>query len=164
MPRGPKPIPFEIIDNKKNRSTKRELQAREAAEPTGCTDALDPPEELSPNALKEWKRIVPLYRQLDAKILNDLDVMVMAAYCESVAIYKGAQREYQKMPLVGLSGGKIQESPYLRIMRLEGQNIAKYAEQLCLSPVGRARMGYLAAKKEVENDPTEAFLRKYGRD
>ena len=41
-------------------------------------------------------------------------------------------------------------------------NIAKYAEQLCLSPVGRARMGVLAAKKEEEADPTADFFAKYG--
>jgi hypothetical protein len=44
----------------------------------------------------------------------------------------------------------------------EGANIARYAEQLCLSPVGRARMGVLAAKKEIEEDSTAAFFDKYG--
>ena len=47
-------------------------------------------------------------------------------------------------------------------MRREGQNIIKYAEQLCLSPVGRARMGVAAAKKAAESDPMAAYLSKYG--
>ena len=47
---------------------------------------------------------------------------------------------------------------------MEGANIAKYAEQLCLSPVGRARMGVIAAKREVADDPMTAFFKKYGND
>ena len=58
--------------------------------------------------------------------------------------------------------GRPAENPYVTIMRREGQNIAKYAEQLCLSPVGRARMGVAAAKKETESDPMAAYLNKYG--
>ena len=71
-----------------------------------------------------------------------------------------AQKKYKTMPLVDLERGK--ESPYLKVMWREGANIARYAEQLCLSPVGRARMGVLAAKKEIEDDPTAAFFDKYG--
>lgn len=166
MPTGRKPRPLALVDNATNRYTKEKMQAREDSEPRGCADLLEPPEELSPGALREWNRIVPLYRQLDAKILNDLDLMALAAYCESVSVYKSAQREYQKGKLVikDSANGRIIENPYLRIMRLEGQNIAKYAEQLCLSPVGRARMGVMAAKKEVDDDPTTAFFDKYGRD
>ena len=164
MPTGRKPRPFSVVDNKKNRYTKQEMQAREAAEPKGCSDMLEPPDELEGAALTEWNRVVKIYRELDSKILNDLDIATLSAYCESVAIYKQAQREYKKGSLVIKDEGRIKENPYLRIMRLEGANIAKYAEQLCLSPVGRARMGVMAAKKEVDDDPTTAFFNKYGRD
>ena len=34
----------------------------------------------------------------------------------------------------------------------------KASEQLCLSPVGRARMGVLAAKKQKAEDPMEQWL------
>ncbi len=158
MPTGRKPRPFSVVDNKTNRYTKKEMEAREAAEPKGCADMLDPPEEIDGAALTEWKRVVKLYRELDSKILNDLDISTLAVYCESVAIYKKAQTEYKKGSLVIKDEGRIMENPYLKIMRLEGANIAKYAEQLCLSPVGRARMGVIAAKKEVEKDPLDNLL------
>ena len=158
MPTGRKPRPFSVVDNKTNRYTKKEMEAREAAEPTGCSDNLEPPEELEGAALAEWGRVVGLYRELDSKILNDLDIATLSAYCESVAIYKKAQKEYKKGSLVIKDEGRIKENPYLKIMRLEGANIAKYAEQLCLSPVGRARMGVIAAKKEVEKDPLDNLL------
>ena len=163
MPTGRKPTPLKLVDNAKARHTKETLDGRQNGEPEGCTDKLTPPKTISSEAKKEWKRIVKLYRQLDAKIINDLDISTLMAYCESVAIYRRAQEEYQNCPLVYMNAdGRPAENPYITIMRREGQNIAKYAEQLCLSPVGRARMGVAAAKKEAESDPMAAYLNKYG--
>ena len=139
---------------------------REENEPKGCTAEFKAPPTLSPAAKKEWKRIIDLYQQLDAEILNDLDLAVLAAYCESVAVYQKAQAEYQTLPLVGKDKvtGKTVESPYLAIMDKAGKSISRFAEQLCLSPVGRARMGIAKAKKEMEDDPSAAFFKKYGFD
>ena len=163
MPTGRKPTPLKLVDNAKARHTKETLDGRQNGEPEGCTDKLTPPKTISSEAKKEWKRIVKLYRQLDAKIINDLDISTLMAYCESVAIYRRSQEEYQNRPLVYMNAdGRPAENPYITIMRREGQNIAKYAEQLCLSPVGRARMGVAAAKKETESDPMAAYLNKYG--
>ena len=160
---GRKPIPVDLIDNAKDRKTKEQLEARKAAEITGCTAKLSPPRELSARAKKEWRRIVKLYRGLETEILNDLDVGILRSYCESMAIYIEAEEEYQNHGLVMQKDGRILENPYLKIMRLEGANIAKYAEQLCLSPVGRARMGVAAAKKIEDADPMGALLNG-GRD
>ena len=164
MATGRKPSPISILDNKTRRLTKQEIEARKEAEPSGCSDELKPPKELKGEALKEWKRVVALYRELDTNILNDLDISLLSAYCESVAIYRKAQVEYKKASLVIKDGGTIKENPFLRILRMEGANIAKYAEQLCLSPVGRARMGVIVAKREVADDPMTAFFKKYGND
>jgi phage terminase small subunit len=80
-----------------------------------------------------------------------------------VAIYQKAEAEYQTGPLIyRAADGRPTENPYIAIMRREGQSIIKYAEQLCLSPVGRARMGVAAAKKAAESDPMAAYLNKYG--
>lgn len=159
MATGRKPIPSALVEDKPHRSND-ELERRAANEPGMCEETFTPPEDLSKGALKEWERVVRLYKQLDRRVLNDLDESLLAAYCESVAIYKAAQKKYKTMPLVDLERGK--ESPYLKVMWREGANIARYAEQLCLSPVGRARMGVLAAKKEIEDDSTAAFFAKYG--
>lgn len=163
MPTGRKPTPLKLVDNAKARHTKETMEGRQDGEPEGCTDKLTPPRTLSPDAKKEWRRVVKLYRQLNTKIINDLDVSTLSAYCESVAIYRRAQSEYQNKPLVYMNAdGRPAENPYISIMRREGQNIAKYSEQLCLSPIGRARMGVAAAKKEAESDPMAAYLSKYG--
>lgn len=163
MPTGRKPRPLKLVDNGKNRNTKDTIESRKNGEPAGCSDKLKPPKALTPEARKEWKRVVKLYRQLDTSIINDLDISMLTAYCESVAIYRKAEVEYQTGQLIYLSAdGKPSENPYITIMRREGQNMIKYAEQLCLSPVGRARMGVAAAKKAAESDPMAAYLSKYG--
>lgn len=160
MPTGRKPVPISVIneDTKKGMSKNRQ-KTRENFESGQCDDTFKPPKGLSKAAKKEWNRIIRLYKQLDRKVLNDLDQMLLAAYCESAAIYKAAEEAYQNYPIID---GEGKENPHLRIMWREGANIAKYAEQLCLSPVGRARMGVLAAKKEEASDPTADFFAKYG--
>ena len=155
---GRKPTLSVVLDNSKAHKTKAQLEARAAHEPRGCSDALDPPDSLSEAAKNHWERLVGLYRELSVPILNDLDKDILAAYCEAVAIYQEAERKYQGQPLVGYSEGKIVENPYLAIMTREGKNIAKYAEQLCLSPVGRARMGIAKARAEIEDDPMADIL------
>jgi P27 family predicted phage terminase small subunit len=161
MPTGRKPK-LAVIEDKKPHRANDHIQARIENEPKGCDARFEPPEELSKGALKEWVRVVALYSQLDSEVLNDLDVSVLSAYCESVAIYKKAQKEYQKLPLFGQDPKTKQsmENPFLKIMNREGQNMARYAEQLCLSPVGRARMGLAKEKKEAEQDPMDEVLQR----
>lgn len=162
---GRKPIPVAVLDNKTNRLTKAELDARADNEPKGASAELKPPRTLSRDARKEWNRIVKLYRQLDAEIINDMDMGILACYCESVAVFQNAQKHYLEEPLTYIDKkGERRENPWVKIMDREGLNIAKYGEQLCLTPVGRARMGIAKAKKEIEADPMAALLQrgKYG--
>lgn len=162
---GRKPQLSVVIDNETGRRTKAVMDARKAGEVTGASSKLTPPRELSKAAKKEWRRVVKLYRQLDAEVINDLDVNLLAAYCENVAIFKEAEVNYQAEPLAKWSAEeqKWVESPYLKIMDGAAKNIMKAAEQLCLSPVGRARMGVLAAKKQAAADPMEQFLMRRGK-
>lgn len=160
MPRGRKPHLTVVKDNAVDRHTRAEMEARIEGEVTGAEAKLKPPRSLSPDAKREWRRIVKLYRQLDAEVINDLDVNLLAAYCENVAIFQTAEAAYQEKPLAQWDheNSKWVENPYLKIMDGAAKNIMKAAEQLCLSPVGRARMGVLAAKKEKATDPMEQWL------
>lgn len=166
MPTGRKPV-LSVIEGRRPHRSKEELQARTDNEPKGCAARFKAPKELSPEARKEWRRLIALYRDLNVEVLNDLDASVLSAYCESVAIYRKAQETYQKFPLLGKDPetGQPVENPYLRIMNREGQSMARYAEQLCLSPVGRARMGLAREKREAAQDPmAEVLQRRPGRD
>ncbi len=158
MPPGRKPK-LSVIGGRREHRSATELQARQDNEPKGCEAKFRAPSTLSEEAKKEWRRLVKLYRQLEQPVLNDLDLSILAAYCESVAIYRRAQADYQAPPWHGKLVGKLpgsdtlSENPYLKIMTREGQSMAKYAEQLCLSPVGRARMGLAKAKQDQRDDP-----------
>ena len=162
MPGGRKPQLTVVTDNEKARHTKAELDARREGEVSGAESKLTPPRTLSKLAKKEWRRVVKLYRQLDAEVINDLDINLLAAYCENVAIFQEAEAQYQERPLAEWDedGAKWVESPYIRIMDGAAKNIMRAAEQLCLSPVGRARMGVMAAKKQRAGDPMEQYLMK----
>jgi P27 family predicted phage terminase small subunit len=161
MPTGRKPA-LTVIGGRRPHRSKDEVQARTDAEPKGCKASFKVPREMSPDARKEWRRVVALYKQLDSEVLNDLDLSVLAAYCESVAIYRKAQLEYQKFPLYGQDPKtkQVMENPYIKIMNREGQNMARYAEQLCLSPVGRARMGLAKSKAGDSSDPMDEVLQR----
>ena len=156
MPTGRKPK-LTLVQDKVPHRSNAYLAARKNNEPSGCAANFKPPAELSKGARKEWRRIIELYKQLDSGILNDLDMALLSAYCESVAMYKEAQNGYQAPPfngsLVSMKNGILIENPFMKIMTREGQNIAKYAEQLCLSPVGRARMGVAKTKNGENDDP-----------
>lgn len=158
MATGRKPQLTVVKNNATDRHTKAELEARREGEVRGAEARLKPPRTLSPEAKKEWRRIVKLYRQLDAEVINDLDIHLLAAYCENVAIFQKAEVEYQQQAIAEHTDKGWTESPYIRIMDGAAKNIMKAAEQLCLSPVGRARMGVLAAKKQRETDPMEQWL------
>jgi len=153
-----------VLEGKRTHRTAKENKIRAASEPKGCDAFFTPPAEISADAKKEWDRIVGLYKQLNSEVLNDLDLSVLAAYCEAVAIYKKAEAEYQKIPIVvkDTGTGKVIENPFLKIMNKQGFYIAKYAEQLCLSPVGRARLGVAKAKAATKPTGIAAFMEKYG--
>ena len=160
MAKGGRTPKLTVLDGeRKSHLTKAEIEARTNGEPKGCVDDLTPPEFLSAVAKTEWERVVELYRQLDNAIVNNLDMNTLAAYCECVAVYRDAEEQYQKLPLISYDDkGRAVENPYLAIMRKEGLNILRYSEQLCLTPVGRARMGMATVKGKKEQSAMEEWL------
>ena len=161
MATGRKPVPIAVLDNKVRKLTEEEIQARTKGEPKGCSADLKPPRGLSKEAKKEWNRLIKLYSELEVNILNDLDIGLLTCYCESRSIYLEAQKHFLQGELYYTDKkGERRENPWIKIMDRESLNIAKFGEQLALSPVGRARYGMAQAKKEVEADPMSALLER----
>ena len=165
----PKPRPQLSVVSSAHRSN-AEKADRAANTPKGCADKLAAPKDLSPAARREWTRVVKLYRQLEVPILNDLDRNLLAAYCSACAIFHEAQLQLQQEELVIYSPqGEPKPNPLLKIIEKQGLLLAKYVEQLCLSPVGRAQYAYEATKakqKAAQKDqpPSMAgFLQRAGR-
>lgn len=122
---------------------------QQAEEGLRCKASLTCPDYLSPGAKAEWKRLMKLYRTLDSKILCDLDTMGLVIYCEAAAIYKKAQETWAKYGLVVSANPESQRimDKCFDTMKNQTKIINDLAEQLCLTPIGRARMGIITTKE-----------------
>lgn len=162
MPRPAKPLA--LIDPTKNHITAAEIEGRKANTPSsGQKNKLKCPSGMSEAGAKEWKRIVRLYKEAEKNsgfdFVDDLDESLLASYCESYAVWKGAQRDYQTLPLVDIVDGKYVENPYLIVMDREVKKMVSLADKLCLSPVGRAKLGLARTKAQAQvEDPMAALL------
>jgi len=149
---GRKPTPAALIDAADHKKSAAEIdKRRKTEEGLLCKASLTVPDYISDNAKKEWRRVMKLYRTLDTKILCDLDAMALVIYCEAVSIYKKAQETWKKYNFVVSGNAESQRviDKCFQIMEKQTKIINELAEQLCLTPVGRARMGVATAKAPV---------------
>jgi P27 family predicted phage terminase small subunit len=155
-------MPPALVDNQVFKKNSQELEAREESwTKLKTTKLLKVPRYLSPEAKKEWRRVLKLYNQMEADILSDLDQQALIMYCEATAIYKKAQEQWaelQQVVTTNPSGQKLIDN-ILKTMERQSKIISSLSEQLCLTPVGRARMGMNATKPE-EDDPLVELLKK----
>lgn len=165
---GRLPTPAELQDKKKMKKNEKDLDCRKAVEKSfQVVDKLSCPSYLSPLAKKEWKRVMKLYKQMDARILNDLDVTALAMYAEAVAMYQTAQKQWvQVQTLVSSNKASQKTLDKIRtIMNDQVKVVTTLSEQLCLTPVGRARMGVAVAKFGLKKEKTlDDFFEKFGED
>ena len=162
MSMGRKPLPPALIDTKQHKKNSDDIAAREESwEKLKTTKVLRVPKHLTPEARKEWRRVMKLYNLMEVDILSDLDQQALIMYCEATAIYKKAQEQWAKLNQVATpnpEGQKLIDSIF-RTMERQTKLISSLSEQLCLTPVGRARMGMNATKTE-EDDPLMKLLQK----
>jgi P27 family predicted phage terminase small subunit len=147
---GRKPKNADLIDSGSFKKSKESVEARrEAEEALRTSDLLLPPEYLSPLAKIEWDRLLKLYRTMDADILSDLDIGALTIYCEAYAIYMKAHEvwvKFQQVVNTNPDAQKIIDKSFA-VMEKQSNTMYKFSEQLCLTPIGRARMG-MAKKGE----------------
>lgn len=160
MSTGRKPIPAALLNAADHKKSKEEIEARQEREAQLQTTArLVCPSNLSKEAKKEWHRTVKLYNGMEAKILNDLDKQLLAMYCEATAIYRKAQEtwvQYQRVVSTNAEAQRILDK-CIGTMSRQSTIIRGLAEQLCLSPVGRARMGTNPADLAKEDPIGDLF-------
>ena len=157
---GRKAKPAEMYDMKKAKKSNAFLEARKNTENRLKTDNnLSCPKELSSVAQKEWRRVMRLYRKMDAKIMNDLDISALSMYCEAVAMWKEAQAQWKACGKV-FSEDKDEQRTLNKVRSIMNEQVKvviSLAEQLCLSPVGRARFGIGIANKSKEEQELEGL-------
>jgi len=161
---GRYPLPASLIDPAKHHKSKAEIEKRRHVEDSlrGNKALLWCPTHLTDEAKKEWRRIMKLYKSLDVNILSDLDQTALIMYVEAVAIYKKAHETWAKYQQ-GVAGNP-ESQRYLdkafNTMERQTKIINQLAEQLCLTPVGRARMGM----NQLEADKTSALATLMAED
>ena len=148
--KGRKPIPASLISVDTHKKSKTSILSRQENERRLAvqTTNLRVPSYLTDEAKKEWRRVMKLYKQMDGTILSDLDLQALTIYCEAVSIYKKAHEVWAKhLQVVNVNedAQKIIDKTF-KTMQTQSQIIYRFSEQLCLTPVGRARMGM--AKKD----------------
>ena len=166
---GRKPVPASLIDPKKEKRSKETIEKRRVIENSLKTEAkLNCPKSLSEIAKKEWRRVIRLYKQMGSDILCDLDIQALTMYCEAVAVYKIAQAESIRLRnrLTEIQGLAVKDKKdeYLvrecieinvKTMNNQTKIISSLAEQLCLTPVGRARMGMMKVTADAPDALSE---------
>lgn len=162
MAKGRKPAPPALVDKGTFKKNNQDIQSRqESWDSLKTTKVLKVPKHLTDEAKKEWRRVMKLYNQMDVDILSDLDRQALIMYCEATAIYKKAQEQWAKLNQVATpnpDGQKLIDKIFTTMDR-QSKTIASLSEQLCLTPVGRARMGMNPTKSE-EEDPLAKLLQK----
>ncbi len=180
MGAGRKAIPPELKDNSIYKDA-GVIERQKEETPKIKSAKLTPPSLLTKDAQKEWRRIVKLYKELNIEILNDLDKQTLASYCMEVDIrdrlYKQWTQEQKAKVLVvdqtksasvfKTGSGQISQqiggqsereivNPILREINKHNATIRVLAEQLALTPTGRAA---IAVRREKSNrSAAEQFM------
>ncbi len=159
---GRKPHPYSMMaeNNDQNHLTKRDLRERKKNEPTIESRFLKCPAHLSPEAKKEWRRIVKLYDELNVPILTDLDTNALEVYCESFTTYKKAiarVRETSEVYVNKSDQNKPKKNPWLTVANEAALQMKKYGDVLLLDPVSRARAG-MVKKNPKDMSPMQHHL------
>jgi P27 family predicted phage terminase small subunit len=133
--KGPPPLPTHLKVVSGNRG-KRPLNK---AEPKPETRIPKPPEELSAEALEEWKRIAPLL--LAAGMITVIDRAALAAYCQSYGRWAQAERALAAGELVIKTvRGNLVYNPLVRIANKAMADMVRFAAEFGMTPSGRSRV------------------------
>ncbi|WP_019534224.1 phage terminase small subunit P27 family [Paenibacillus ginsengihumi] len=157
------PVELMVLTNDNNRLTKKDIESRRKNEPNIDSAKLRCPAHLSPEAKKEWRRIVKLYRELDKPIVTDLDVNALEIYCEALVTYRKAMEKVRETSevYVSRSDNRVRKNPWLTVANEAAVQMKKYGEVLLLDPVSRARAGMVKSDNEKKS-PMAQFLNRRG--
>jgi P27 family predicted phage terminase small subunit len=157
------PIDLQLINGNKNRLTKREIEARKAAEERlkPKADRVRPPAWLSDEAKREFKRIAK--EMQDLGVLTNVDVDALALYCDAYAAYVECTRIIEAEGLMVEYTNKAAETnkvphPLLTKKKQLAEQMKALATEMGLTPASRAK---LAMPRQPEKEPTE-FDKMFG--
>ncbi|MDN6291393.1 phage terminase small subunit P27 family [Tetragenococcus halophilus] len=146
-----------LLSQQKSRRTKEVQEEKQATEE--IMDELiplqnNPPEWLDEEATKEWERILPLIRELP---VADLDMALLAMYCQTYSNYLSATRNLEKNGMVVETERGSKLSSYYTVQRDSVNTMNSIAPKLGLTV--EARLKILAPKDDKDQaDPFEELM------
>ena len=163
---GRLPKVSEAQNKKSLKKSNAEIEQRQNVEKSmTVVDKLSCPKDMTKEAQKIWKGLMKLYKQMDAKILCDLDKHSLRMYCETYALYLKTQ---QAVECLSVSSDAFLNKDFqnlVKTMNKQCEVCTNLAEKLCLTPIGRARMGVAVAKFGLKEEKTlDEFFEKFGED
>ena len=141
--RGRKPLPKHLRLVQGNRG-KRPIRSDSVEAPPSLPM---PPEFLCDDAKQEWQRVAPMLFAL--RLLSDLDVVTLAAYCQAYATWMNAHEALNKMGSVDQASrglvvrsakNNLIQNPLLGIANAAAAAMVRFAGELAMTPTARARI------------------------
>ena len=140
MRSGPKSKPIEI---KKMASTLRPCRLPSGPQPVAPGAILDPPGHFSARQREIWQQTLA---DAPRNLWRAADAGVLAGYVLGLSLWETANIEQQKLdagnqnPLLVVSERGAILSPYLRVMRLGAEMVARFGAELGMSPSSRSSL------------------------
>ena len=135
-------IPINILQQKgKSHVTKAQIAARSAAESAFNfpADKVRPPAFLSDVAKKEFRRLAK--GLLDVKLITNVDVNALAAYCQAFSRWKDAEEKLARHgTLIKGKNGEPVINPYVYIVDKCFAQMKAMAVEFGFSPGARAKI------------------------
>lgn len=157
--------PISILQYKnKSHLTKAEIERRQAEEATvkPKSDNIKCPYWLKDKvARKEFKRIAAELQEID--LMSNLDVDLLAMYCQAYAQYQKATEELQDQPLSITKYDKFErpyqvENPLIKIQLKYSDEMKKIASQMGLSISSRLKLVVPQPKNDKPKNKFSEFL------
>lgn len=158
MGRQPKPTNLKVLQGNPG---KRPLNTNEPKARKGTPAA---PECLTPEAIREWKRLLP---DLEAnQLLSHFDRAVFSAYCMSwglmvqafEAINHNRDNNYGGL-LIECPDGGVKTHPYVQVFNKQVENTVKTACHFGFTPATRSKI--TAGDTDSKLDEMQALLEGY---
>ena len=115
--------------------------------------APEPPDWLSPEALAEWRRIVPALDALG--VLKEADRAMVSAYCETWSTYATAIRQVRAegVTVVNPESGCPRKNPALAAAEAAANQLRSLGNELGLSPAAERLLNIAPHADDDTDDP-----------
>ena len=155
MSRKAKPIELHLLENNKNRLTKKQIQERIDGQIHPNTNQINCPDWLDEIGRREWERITN--ELIELGLMTNIDVVSLGIYCDAYSKYVEATLQIQEDGLtvehINNQGAKnTVTNPAVQVANKYADLIKKFVIEFGLTPSARAK---LAIPKKEEKEPSK---------